>query len=256
MNVLIASCTDTGIRKAINEDSLCIRVARSEQGLVVLAVICDGMGGLASGEVASASVIQSFLNWFETELPHELPQPDFQRIAARWNGIIQDQNQRIAAYGNQRGIELGTTLTAFLFVEQSEALIAHVGDCRLYCFTDRAELLTEDQTVVTREIKNGKITPEQAEQDPRRNVLLQCIGDSPVVEPVMMRRQVLPGEVYLLCSDGFRHRVSDAEMMQAFSPAVLTDEETMQRQAKAMVDLNMSRQEGDNITIALLKIVA
>ena len=155
----------------------------------MLAVICDGMGGLSQGEVASASVINAFSDWFEQELPAQLAKWDMEDIQYRWDRMIKEQNQRIAEYGRSIDIQLGTTLTALLLIDSQFLLIGHVGDSRVYRISKQLEVMTEDQTVVGREIKRGMLTPEQAEKDPRRNVLLQCIGASKLVEPEFIVRE-------------------------------------------------------------------
>lgn len=255
MEVLTAAYSDIGIKKATNQDSLCIKVADTSLGKVVLAVICDGMGGLAKGEVASASVINAFSEWFEQELPLQLGDGDRDEIRYRWDRIIKEQNQRIAEYGRRIGIQLGTTVTALLIIDSTFMLIGHVGDSRVYRLDQKLEILTEDQTVVGREVRRGTLTPEQAKLDPRRNVLLQCIGASKLVEPQFMAGTPKRGEVYMLCSDGFRHMLSEAEIYHAFSPASLRDEAIMEQKAKELVELNKQRQETDNITVVLVKLL-
>jgi PPM family protein phosphatase len=255
MEVLTAAYSDIGIKKATNQDSLCIKVADTSLGKVVLAVICDGMGGLAKGEVASASVIHAFSEWFEQELPQQLGDGNRDEIRYRWDRIIKEQNQRIAEYGRKIGIQLGTTVTALLIIDSTFMLIGHVGDSRVYRLDQNLEILTEDQTVVGREVRRGTLTPEQAKLDPRRNVLLQCIGASKLVEPQFMAGTPKRGEVYMLCSDGFRHMLSEAEIYHAFSPAALRDEAIMEQKAKELVELNKQRQETDNITVVLVKLL-
>lgn len=254
MNVLTAAHTDIGTKKATNQDSLCIKIADTALGKVVLAVICDGMGGLSKGEVASASVVNAFSDWFETELPAQLASQDWSEIQYRWDRIIKEQNHRIGEYGRNEKIQLGTTLTALLLVGTRFMLIGHVGDTRAYRIDDRLAVLTEDQTLIARELKRGAITPEQAKKDPRRNVLLQCIGASRLVEPEFIYGRPIQGEVYMLCSDGFRHMITDEEIYRAFAPQVLTDEAVMEQKAIELVELNKDRQETDNITVVLLKI--
>ncbi|MCH6268194.1 MULTISPECIES: PP2C family protein-serine/threonine phosphatase [Neobacillus] len=255
MEVLSTAVTDKGIKKPTNQDSLLIKVAETSMGEVVLAVICDGMGGLSKGEVASASVVRAFSEWFETELPEQLARKDWDDIQYRWERIIKEQNQRIAEYGRRVRIQLGTTITALLLIDTTFMLIGHVGDSRVYRIGERQlEILTEDQTVVARDLKRGTITPEQAKTDPRRNVLLQCIGASKLVEPEFIHGRATPGEVYMLCSDGFRHMLTEEEIFQAFSPQVLTDEAVMETHAITLVELNKQRQETDNITVLLVKI--
>lgn len=255
MEVLSAICTDVGIQKTTNQDSLCLKIADTSVGKVVLAVVCDGMGGLSKGEVASASVIHAFSEWFKEELPEQLAKNDIDEIVYRWDRIIKEQNQRIAEYGKRIKIQLGTTLTAMLLVDSTFMLIGHVGDSRVYRIHQQLEILTEDQTVVGREIRRGTLTPEQAKVDPRRNVLLQCIGASKLVEPQFVSGRPVPKDVFLLCSDGFRHMISENEIFQAFSPEALTDEAVMEQKVKEMVELNKQRNEQDNITALLIKIV-
>jgi PPM family protein phosphatase len=255
MDVLAAVHTDKGIKKPTNQDSLCLKVADTSVGKVVLAVICDGMGGLSKGELASASVINAFSAWFEKELPTQLADNDYDDIQYRWDRIVKEQNQRIAEYGRKENIQLGTTWTSLLLIGSEFLLIGHVGDSRVYRIDHRLEVLTEDQTVVGREIKRGNMTREQAKLDPRRNVLLQCIGASKVVEPQFLSGRPVPGAVYMLCSDGFRHMITEEEIANAFSPSILTDEGTMKQKAIELVELNKQRQETDNISVMLMKIV-
>ncbi|MCP8969381.1 PP2C family protein-serine/threonine phosphatase [Ectobacillus ponti] len=254
MEVLSAVYTDIGIQKATNQDSLCLKVAETPLGTVMLAVVCDGMGGLSKGEVASASVIHAFSDWFDQELPLQLAGSGLEEIQYRWSRIIQEQNQRIAEYGRRINIHLGTTWTALLLIDKKHMLIGHIGDSRVYRLRGQLEILTEDQTVIGRELKRGTITPEQAKSDPRRNVLLQCIGASRLVEPQFVRGQPVLGEVYVLCSDGFRHMITSEEMYQEFAPEGLLDEAIMERKVKELVELNKQRQETDNITVLLVKI--
>ncbi|MGM0903005.1 MAG: PP2C family protein-serine/threonine phosphatase [Bacillota bacterium] len=255
MDVLAAAYTDRGIKKPTNQDSLCLKIADTSVGKVVLAVICDGMGGLSKGELASANVINAFSAWFEEELPSQLASGDYDDIQYHWNRIVKEQNQRIAEYGRKERIQLGTTWTSLLLIGSEFLLIGHVGDSRVYRIDHQLEVLTEDQTVVGREIKRGNMTREQAKLDPRRNVLLQCIGASKVVEPQFLSGRPVPGEVYMLCSDGFRHMITEEEIANAISPSVLTDEGTMKQKAIELVELNKQRQETDNISVLLMKIV-
>lgn len=255
MEVLTAVHTDIGISKMTNQDSYCLKIADTSLGKVVLAVVCDGMGGLSKGEVASASVIHAFSDWFETELPMQLSKKNWHDIEYSWDRIIKGQNQRIAEYGRKNRVQLGTTLTALLMIDSQFMLIGHVGDSRVYRLDRKLEVLTEDQTVVGREVRRGTLTPEQAEKDPRRNVLLQCIGASKLVEPQFITGQPASGEVYLLCSDGFRHMISEDEIFQAFSPQGLTNEAVMEQKVIQMIELNKQRQESDNITAVLMKIL-
>lgn len=257
MKFNIALHTDVGIKKATNQDSLCIKQAETNKGNILLAMVCDGMGGLAKGEVASASVILAFSNWFEKELPKTLAKKNYlEEIRYQWDRLIKEQNQNIAEYGRNQNIQLGSTITAMLFLEDGQYLIGHVGDSRAYQITDQfIHVMTEDQTVVGREIRLGRMTPEQAEQDPRRNVLLQCVGASKIVEPDFMMGRVEANQCYMLCSDGFRHVVSAEEIQRAFAPSNNRNEKEMKSHIVELIELNKLRNETDNISAILIKVV-
>lgn len=249
MGMLTAYHTDVGTQKKINEDSLCLQVAETEIGTVVLAVVCDGMGGLQRGELASANVTDAFKEWFETDFPALIKEPDLrEKVFAQWADIMNSQNHSIAAYGSAKHIILGTTISVFLLLGTEQYLIGHVGDSRVYCINQSIQQLTEDQTVVNEEIKRGNLTPEEAEKDSRRNVLLQCIGATPNLVPSFFFGNGQEGDLYLLCSDGFRHEVSSQEIAMNLKPQHFSSEVQLQQVLQMLVELNIERGERDNIT--------
>lgn len=101
--------------------------------------------------------------------------------------------------------------------------MAQVGDTRAYELGTVITQLTEDQSYVAREVKRGNMTPEQARIDSRRNVLLQCIGASAQVMPEIKRGMIKSGNSYLLCSDGFRHELTEDEMLRAVNTGDISD---------------------------------
>ncbi len=212
MNFIVSARTDIGITKSTNQDSLSVKVVNTPMGRMVFAVLCDGMGGLAKGEVASASVVKAFDGWLMNELPRLCEVGfDDSTIRNQWNQIVTDQNQRIKVYGARQGIRLGTTVVAML-ITQNRYYLLNVGDSRAYEISNVLRQLTQDQTFVAREIALGNMTPEQALTDERRNVLLQCVGASDDVYPDMFFGETNPNAVYMLCSDGFRHEISPKEI--------------------------------------------
>ena len=257
MKYKIALQTDIGIQKKTNQDSCCIKEAITNNGIVIMATICDGMGGLAKGEVASATLIKRFSIWFETDLPQILGGNDpLTEIKYQWDRIIKEENHNITAYGKKLKIQLGSTITTMLILEDQRYIIAHVGDSRAYKITNSEAIpLTEDQTVVARAVKQGRLTPEQAKDDPRKNVLLQCVGASKIVEPVFITGSVAANECYMLCSDGFRHEITNEEIVKCFSPENNSDEKVMEEHITELIELNKFRHENDNITALLIKTV-
>ena len=249
MNFLISAVTDIGLTKSTNQDSYLVRHLKTNQGNVVFAVLCDGMGGLSKGEVASSSVINAFKKWSETRLPFLLATGFNENdIQSEWNDIAISFNKKIQNYAKQYGTNMGTTLVAMLITE-SYFFIINVGDSRAYEITNQLRVLTKDQTVVAREIELGKLSPEQAEKDPRRSVLLQCIGASIEVVPDFFVGNVIQDSVYMLCSDGFRHEITPEEIFNYMNASVMTSEPQMLANMQALVEANKQRQERDNITV-------
>ncbi|MCR4950677.1 MAG: serine/threonine-protein phosphatase, partial [Solobacterium sp.] len=175
MRFLTAFHTDTGPRKTVNQDSLLVMQAETDQGNILLAAVCDGMGGLARGETASAMLVQALSEWFENDLPGLLT-TGFRRekLWEQWNRLIEETGNRIAEYAAAFHESAGTTVSAILMIDQAY-YIMQVGDSRIYLISDQTWQLTKDQTVVQKEIDEGRMTVEQAMTDPQRNVLLQCV---------------------------------------------------------------------------------
>lgn len=250
MHYRVTADTDIGTVKATNQDSICVFHADSVRGEIVMAIVCDGMGGLAKGELASATVIRAFEKWFHDELKHELYQLDMRVIANKWELLLKELNLKIMEYGKQYRVNLGTTFTGMLIVG-SAYFAVHIGDTRLYHIDRDIVQLTEDHTVVAQKIKRGEITPDQAESDLHRNVLTQCVGASNKIVPQVLFGNADQG-VYMICSDGFRHKISEKEIRNAFQKDLLSEQDAMHAQAKRMISLVKQREEHDNISVILI----
>jgi len=255
MNFLISAKTDVGTVKDINQDSVSVKVINTAHGRIVLAVLCDGMGGYSNGEAASASVIHAFDQWARNDLP-QICKGGFSDLTIRkqWENLIKEQNSHIISYGIKHDCMLGTTVVALL-ITQTRYYILNVGDSRAYVINDKLHQITKDHSLVAMKIGAGLLTPEQAERDMGRSQLLRCVGISEDMYPDLFFGDVKKGEVFMLCSDGFRHEVSESEIYEMLNPRVLTDEKKMSERAESMIELNKQRQEKDNITVALIKTV-
>ncbi len=255
MNFIVSAATDIGTTKSTNQDSFHARVISTPMGKMAFAVLCDGMGGLSKGEVASASLVKAFCKWAENRLPVlcETGITDSE-IRADWVNIITEYNEKIKLYGKRCGLAsgLGTTVTAMLLTE-NRYYIVNVGDTRAYELTETLSLLTRDQTVVAREVELGNLAPEEAETDARRSVLLQCVGASDEVYPDMFFGNTKLNAVYMLCSDGFRHEVTGDEIFRYLQPGVMVDAEGMYRNMQALIELNKQRMERDNISVITIR---
>ena len=129
--------------------------ASTENGEVIFAVLCDGMGGLAKGEVASASVIEAYVKWFENDFPHYVSDGfEKEALFKDWDNIASQMNTKIGAYGAENSISLGTTLVTLL-IYQEKYYIINIGDSRVYKFDQRTNVITKDHTFVQRELDLG-----------------------------------------------------------------------------------------------------
>lgn len=253
MEFLVSANTDIGLVKDTNQDGMTVKVFDTCQGKMAFAVLCDGMGGLAKGEVASTTVICAFNDWAYTVLPElcKAPIQDYE-IRSQWERIVVKQNELIKAYGAGQGINLGTTIVVML-VTETRYYVMNIGDSRAYEISDTIHQITEDQTFIAREIKAGRMTPEQAATDPRRSVLLQCVGASEDVYPDMFFGDTKKNATYMLCSDGFRHEVSADEIYERFHASALLSVDDMNANSRYLIELNKQRAERDNISVLLIR---
>lgn len=253
MRFIVAADTDVGISKQSNQDSLCIKCAETSFGPAVMAMVCDGMGGLEKGELASAVVVRAFDKWFEKKLPEVIGRGDWELLRSSWETMLRDLNKGISEYGSNLEMMLGTTFCAMLIIGDRYMLF-NVGDSRAYRLAASLEQLTEDQTYVQREINRGNLTPEQALTHPKRSVLLQCVGASRVVVPDVQFGSVRRGENYMICSDGFRHVISEEEIMAKLNVSAGATAESMKRAIRELIETVKARRERDNISALVIHV--
>ncbi len=253
MEFIAMASSEAGRVKKTNQDSYFLEISTGAGGRLAFAVVCDGMGGLQKGEVASASVVQAFRSWAQERLPllaeHGISD---QLIRRDWTDIVLRYNEKLKLYGREHQIRMGTTLTAILLTA-SRYYVMNIGDTRAYEITERLHQITEDHTVIARELRLGNLTEEEARNDPRRAVLLQCIGASEEVFPDMFFGETRQNAVYLLCSDGFRHEISDSEIHENLRAERCISLESMKERLDTLIAVNMSRMESDNITAVAIR---
>lgn len=252
MRYMVVAESDVGIRKKVNQDSIVIKHILYGKLEVVMAVVCDGLGGLSKGEVASANVIWKFDEWFKCELIKELKDIDVEIIGYKWALMLKDLNVLISEYGQISGEKLGTTFTGVLIIGR-QYVVVHVGDTRLYYIGKKVEQLTEDHTYVERQIKKGLLTVEQAKTSKYKNILLQCVGASKLIEPQIIYGNIEEG-LYLLCSDGFSHKVANEEMMEILACKNIKNKKNMKERIRFLIDTVKERGEKDNISVIIIKV--
>lgn len=252
MSFIIAASTDKGIVKKVNQDSFSVKRANTSFGEATFAIMCDGMGGFSSGEIASGSVVTMFSKWFDNffSFPNELNENE---IKTQWNSLAISANETIKKYGMKNDCKLGTTLTAMLFLNNMYYCI-NVGDSRGYLLRDNELIqLTVDQSYIQREISEGRLTIEEAKTHPYRNVLLQCIGCDNNLVTDFYSGSYETNDLFLLCSDGFRHEIEGNEISAMLSGDY--DSVELTERIESLIELNKTRGEKDNITCLVVKCV-
>ena len=241
--------TDVGNCKKINQDSAIYKEAETGIGRIMLAAVCDGMGGLSNGEVASAMMTESLSKWFDEQVPLLCQEglSDYSLMKSLSSMILQADG-KVTNYGDEFG-ECGTTLSAVLACG-GKYICVNIGDSRVYRLTkESVTQLTHDQSVVQQLIDAGKITRDEAETHPDRNRLLQCIGAGGDVSPEYSVGDCDKGDMFLVCSDGFRHKLTEKEMLGVFSR--VKNSRDLPKAAKMCVDAIKKRKERDNITVVV-----
>ena len=255
MKYISSICSDVGVKKAVNQDAVLVRQAVTGKGNILFAAVCDGMGGLEKGELASSMVISKMSCWFEETFP-DILYHDFtpEGIEKSWKKEIYELNGEIYAYGETLDIRMGTTLTMLLLVEDTY-YICNVGDSRIYYLKEKIQRMTHDQSYVQHEIDMGRMTEEEALYSKQRNILLQCIGAGTMVSPDFYAGAYKSNSVFILCTDGFCHVITEQEIWNMLQPEALKDSKNMEEKIRQLVETVKNRKEEDNITVTLIHAV-
>jgi PPM family protein phosphatase len=253
MRIKSAGLTDIGMKRARNEDNLFLYEDET------LYLVADGMGGHEAGEVASDMAVKTVADYFaRTKDDDDVTWPFKLDKARRFdeNRIttgIKLANLRIteAALQSPRQKNMGTTVVG-LFFRKDAVYIAHVGDSRIYRIRDgEIEQMTEDHSLLNDYIKMGKLTPEEIENFPHKNVIVRALGMKETVQVDVRAEKIRTGDVYLLCSDGLSGMISDDDMLRI----TLENPEDLQAACAKMINLANQNGGNDNITAVLTKVV-
>lgn len=243
--VRYAALTDIGFRRQNNQDSLAVALCPSKEtweGSGHLFVVADGMGGHAVGELASKIATDTVPHMFAKL--RERPQPEAIKLA------VEAANQAINERGSQNKdfLRMGTTCSSLVLCSHG-AIIGHVGDSRVYRIRNRQiDQLTFDHSLVWEMIQSRRVHPRDAERLCPRNVITRSLGPEPEVNvDVEGPLPVLPGDVFLLCSDGLCGLVNDAEI--GMIAGALPPEEA----CRLLVNLANLRGGPDNITVIIVQ---
>jgi PPM family protein phosphatase len=233
--------TDIGMKRKNNED---VFVLRPDPGM---ALVADGLGGAASGEVASRIFAETALDVFPAgTMLSERETPDRVRRA------FLQANDRIIAAARENPAHRGMGCTAELMAFRGEdCVLGHAGDSRTYLFRHgRLRQLTRDHSFVQEQVDEGLLTPAEARRHPFRNVILRAVGVDEMLDVDLIREKVLHRDLFLLCSDGLTDMVDDAAIAHVLSLGIDPD-----RKVDMLVDAALAAGGLDNVTVVLCEIV-
>jgi len=242
--------SDAGRVRENNEDSFCLAPE------INLFVLSDGMGGQASGEVASRLATETIVAYCREAQVN----PSSALTGIRIAGVSDNSNRLASAIRlanrvvhqaaehapEQQG--MGATVVAIWLADQRMSL-AHVGDSRAYRLrAGQLEQLTQDHSFVADQVRRGSMTAQEAATSKLQNVLLRALGVDPDVQVEVDEHPLLEGDTILLCSDGLTRELSDAQIA-----GVLEDAEDSQEAADRLVDLANQAGGEDNITAVVVR---
>ncbi|NLW24649.1 MAG: Stp1/IreP family PP2C-type Ser/Thr phosphatase [Clostridia bacterium] len=233
----VNSLTEIGLVRKANEDKF---LADKKRGLFIVA---DGMGGHEAGELASSLAIKTLDEFLTLET---ITNNDGQVL----KDAVEIANRVIYNEAKSKSMckGMGTTITAAIFKDY-KLYIAHIGDSRAYLIRDgNIRLLTKDHSLVGELIRQGELTPQEAENHPHRNILTRALGTEPVVEIDLLEMVIQPGDILLLCTDGLSNFVNDQEILTE----VVNNGNNLKNTVNNLVQLALKRGGLDNITVVLV----
>ncbi|MEN9797667.1 MAG: hypothetical protein RL653_1363 [Pseudomonadota bacterium] len=250
MRIEVASITDVGMKRNHNEDNFGVV---PEENLYVVA---DGMGGHSSGEVASKIAVEELAEFFrmtsrdqDATWPYKMDRArnyDENRLATGIKLANMRIHEQSSADPKLRG--MGTTIVSVYFAGTT-AYVGHVGDSRVYRFS-RGELkqVTEDHSLLNDYLKSKKLTPEEIEAFPHKNVIVRALGMKDSVQVDVVRVEPQEGDIFLLCSDGLSGMVPDPLIRDT-----LTKTPDLDAASKQLIALANANGGLDNVTCVLVR---
>ena len=237
--------TDPGCVRKQNQDAYKIEQLDRH---TLLAVLCDGMGGARSGNVASSLACEVFVQEIRQSWSSHMDQKKidqmFYAAAKLANFAVFDQANQFADFEG-----MGTTLAAVL-IRGQEVTVVNVGDSRVYA-VDPEDItqITRDHSLVQMMVDRGELTPEMARTYPGKNYITRAIGTEPVVDCDLFHHKLEKGHCLMLCSDGLSNMMDDQEILFEVVHGLRKD-----RCCQHLLDIAKNRGAPDNVTCILIQV--
>jgi protein phosphatase len=254
--------TDVGRMREHNEDAFVVADLTRGQATLqpevrshvvgergTLFMVCDGMGGAAAGEIASAMAIDAILREITAALASEdAPNEDAFATAIKRATSAANAEIHMFAVEHPEFRGMGTTATV-AGVLGDAVYLAQVGDSRAYLVRGGvAQQITKDQSLMQKLVEAGELTEEEAAQSERRNIILQALGPEPQIKIDLTHQQLRRGDVLVLCSDGLSGQVRTDEIAR-----IVSEDEDPMTACKRLIDLANDNGGPDNITVIVAR---
>lgn len=237
--------SDVGRVRAHNEDSFEIDPENQ------VYIVADGMGGHRHGEVASRVAVKAVTAWMQNHRPNGAEEAGMPAHLASLKTAIESAQDAVqqAVEEDVSLVGMGTTVVAMILSGNS-AGVAHVGDSRAYRYRkSQLERLTKDHTWVGEQVGAGLLSEEQAKVHPLRNVVTRALGGRGGVAVEVAETSIMPGDVYLLCSDGLTTMLSDEDI-----ESHLVEATSIEEACRSLISASNSGGGLDNITVLMIEV--
>lgn len=237
--------SDKGFVRTQNQDAYQIKELAEN---TVLCVLCDGMGGAKSGNVASGLASLAMVDMVCASWKPSMSQNDIEKMLLdavdTANHTVFEQSQEVSTFAG-----MGTTLVAAL-VSGNCATVVNVGDSRAYhIHQEGIELITRDHSIVQMMVDRGELSPEEAKSYPGKNLITRAVGTDATVECDVFFAQLQMGDCILLCSDGLSNMVDDQEILFEVMHGA-----NRQESCQRLLQIALNREAPDNVTCLLLQV--
>lgn len=237
--------TDPGCARTQNQDTYLVETLSRN---ALLCVVCDGMGGAKSGNVASSLAADVFVQEVKRSWTADMSQDKLDQMlrgaVKLANFTVRDQADQFEEFAG-----MGTTLVAVL-IEGKNATVINVGDSRCYSVTKEDVLqLTTDHSLVQMMVQRGELPPERAKSYPGKNLITRAIGTETVVECDVFHRRLKSGECLLLCTDGLSNLLDDQEILFE-----VVHGDNKKSSCERLLDIAKNRGAPDNVTCVLIQV--
>lgn len=235
----IVAKTDIGLKRTSNQDSY---AAGELPGSVAWAVVCDGMGGSNGGNLASSTAVKIISERISSSYRHGM---SFSSIRNMFMSAIIAANLSVydMSKNNPELAGMGTTVVVAIVADE-RVYVAHAGDSRAYILSSgKLHQLTKDHSFVQEMVDSGKLTPDEAREDPRKNLITRALGVTEDLKIDFCEEEISENDVLLICTDGLTNYVTPEEIYR------LTEDGRFYEFAERLVNCANHNGGGDNVTV-------